>query len=92
MDIRMNAGYVITDSVHVGDMEFVLGVSNTAPAQFVTWACKGDDNYFWGHYQTDYIAAVRDLLARASQELELVERQQTRQIQQPQKTEKERER
>jgi hypothetical protein len=26
MTFRMNAGYIITESVHVGEMEFVLGV------------------------------------------------------------------
>ncbi len=30
MNIRMNAGYIITDSVHVGEAEFVLGVHSTA--------------------------------------------------------------
>ncbi len=30
MNIRMNAGYIITDSVHVGEMEFVLGVHSIA--------------------------------------------------------------
>lgn len=28
MDIRMKAGYIITDSIHVGDAEFVLGVNS----------------------------------------------------------------
>ena len=33
MDYRENAGYIITDSCHVGDSEFVLGVHLTsAPA------------------------------------------------------------
>ena len=27
MDVRMNAGYIITDSVHIENTEFVLGVS-----------------------------------------------------------------
>ena len=30
MDYRENAGYIITDSCHVGDSEFVLGVHLTA--------------------------------------------------------------
>ena len=38
MNIRINAGYIITDSIHVGETEFVLGVHSTAPSQFVTWA------------------------------------------------------
>ena len=40
MSIRINAGYILTDSVHVGEMEFVMGVHSKAPSQFVTWACK----------------------------------------------------
>ena len=40
MDYRENAGYIITDSCHVGDSEFVLGVHLTAPQQFVTWKCR----------------------------------------------------
>ena len=48
MNIRINAGYIITDSIHVGETEFVLGVHSTAPSQFVTWACKNGTDYFWG--------------------------------------------
>lgn len=70
MNFRMNAGYIITDSVHVGEMEFVLGVHSTAANQFVTWACKDGNNYFWGHYHDDLLSATKDLLARATQELE----------------------
>ena len=43
MDYRENAGYIITDSCHVGDSEFVLGVHLTAPQQFVTWKCSNRD-------------------------------------------------
>ncbi len=50
MDYRENAGYIITDSCHVGDSEFVLGVHLTAPQQFVTWKCTGRTDYYWGHY------------------------------------------
>lgn len=70
MDIRMNAGYIITDSVHVGEMEFVLGVSSYVSSQFVTWACKDGKDYYWGHYHDDLLSATKDLLDRATQELE----------------------
>ena len=53
-----------------------MGESTTDPAQFVTWACKDGDNYFWGHYMTDKLAALRDLLDRAGEELSLLETQQ----------------
>lgn len=68
MNLRMNAGYIITDSVHVDEMEFVLGVHSTASKQFVTWACKDGNNYFWGHYFNDLMAATKDLIYRAEQE------------------------
>ena len=77
MNFRMNAGYIITDSVHVGEMEFVLGVHSIAVNQFVTWACKDGKDYFWGHYHDDLLTATKDLLARATQELEFCLRENT---------------
>ena len=71
MKIRMHAVYIITDSVHVGEMEFVLGVHSIASNQFVTWACKGGNDYFWGHYHSDLLSATKDLLERATLELDL---------------------
>ena len=49
MDYRENAGYLITDSCHVGDSEFVLGVHLTEPHQFVTWKCTNQTDYYCGH-------------------------------------------
>ena len=48
MNIRTNANYIITDSIHIGNKEFVLGVHSTAPSQFVTWECMGGNDYNWG--------------------------------------------
>ena len=81
--MRANAGYAITQSIHIGNTEFVLGESSTDPAQFVTWACRDGDNYFWGHYMTDKLAALRDLLDRAGEELSLLEMRQTQKQQKP---------
>ena len=39
----------------------------------MTWECKDGDNYYWGHYMTDKLAALRDLLDRAGQELSVLE-------------------
>ncbi len=70
MDYRENAGYIITDSCHVGDSEFVLGVhlhrpSSLSPGNAVT----GRKQLFWGHFQRpDYRAegfAERELEERA---------------------------
>ena len=58
MNMRMNAGYIITNSVHVGRTEFVLGVHSTAPSQFVTWACKDGKDYYWGHYHSDLLSQL----------------------------------
>ena len=60
MDYRENAGYLITDSCHVGDSEFVLGVHLTEPHQFVTWKCTNQTDYYWGHYFSDLFSAQKD--------------------------------
>ena len=41
MDARINEGYVITDSIHVGETEFVFGKLDSKIPMYVTWACKG---------------------------------------------------
>lgn len=73
MNVRTNAGYIITSSVHVGESEFVLGVSTKALGQFVTWKCSGGNDYYWGHYFSDQFAAEKDLVARAQEEIEILE-------------------
>ncbi len=75
MDYRENAGYIITDSCHVGDSEFVLGVHLTAPQQFVTWKCTDRKDYYWGHYFSDLFSAQKDLVARAQEEVQCLEEQ-----------------
>ena len=75
MDYRENAGYIITDSCHVGDSEFVLGVHLTAPQQFVTWKCTDQKDYYWGHYFSDLFSAQKDLVARAQEEVQCLEEQ-----------------
>ena len=70
MDARINEGYVITDSIHVGETEFVLGKLDSTIPMYVTWACKGGDNYYWGHYFSDPLDAKKDLLDRAVEEVD----------------------
>lgn len=67
--MRTNAGYTITDSIHVGGVEFVLGEQPNSK-QFVTWECKDGDNYYWGHYFDSLPTAKLDLLTRARGALE----------------------
>lgn len=73
MSIRINAGYVITDSIHIGEAELVLGVNMKAPGQFVTWKCSDGKDYYWGHYFCDQFAAEKDLVARAQEEIQYLE-------------------
>ena len=47
---RTNAGYTITDSVFIGNVEFVIGHNPSYSTPYVTWECKNGDNYYWGHY------------------------------------------
>lgn len=71
MNERKNAGYTITDSISIGNAEFVIGENHTSMGtQYVTWECKNGNNYFWGHYLTERRNAERDLLERAQKELE----------------------
>lgn len=67
--MRTNAGYTITDTIHVGEVEFVLGERRSGK-QFVTWECKDGDDYSWGHYFDSLTAAKLDLLTRAREALE----------------------
>jgi len=70
MEKRINEGYTITDSIHIGKAEFVIGENQTKyGTQYVTWECKDGNNYFWGHYINDRRAAEVDLLERAQREL-----------------------
>lgn len=76
--MRENQGYIITDSILIEDMEFVVGESATAPDSFVTWRCKNGNDYFWGRYFSDRLAAKRSLLGRAGHELQHQERMRER--------------
>ena len=75
MSERKNAGYTITDSLHIGKAEFVIGEHSKVPSPYVTWECSEGVNYFWGHYFADRRAAEKDVLTRAQQELEFCEQQ-----------------
>ena len=60
---------------------------------YVTWACKGGNNYYWGHYFSDPLEAKKDLLIRANEELEYqMERQARASERQPKEPDKECER
>lgn len=75
MTERRNAGYTITDSIHIGKAEFVIGEHPKAPSPYVTWECSDGDNYFWGHYFPDRRSAEKNLIERAQAELSFAMRQ-----------------
>lgn len=83
MDTRINEGYTISDSIQIGETEFVLGRSSGAFTMFVTWACRGGDYYYWGHYFSDLLEAKKDLLDRAGEELEVEMERRARAAQTP---------
>ena len=68
MEKRVNQGYEIVQSIEVGTSEFVLGVSQYHPEQFVTWKCSGKTDYYWGHYTDSLLKATKDLCERALEE------------------------
>lgn len=51
---RTNQGYEIIQSIEVGNAEFVLGVHQTLPEQFVTWKCSQKSDYYWDIIRTAY--------------------------------------
>ena len=62
---QVNEGYVIIESVTVGNARFVIGENpNNQAAPYVTWQAnvKNDpNNFFWGHYCATKLGAVADL-------------------------------
>lgn len=77
-DIRTNAGFVITNSISVGNAEFVMGVNMKNPDNFVTWKCSGGSDYYWGHYTDSLLKATKDLCLRALEEVQYLEQRQER--------------
>lgn len=62
---RINENYLITDSISVGGVEYVLGVHTNHQNMYVTWECIDGDDYRWGHYHNSEVKAKADLLNRA---------------------------
>ena len=65
MEERINQGFKIIQSITVGNSEFVLGENMKCPGKFVTWQCRDGTDYFWGHYISGRLYAVKDLYERA---------------------------
>src|SRR5574344_1850795 len=69
---QVNEGYVIIESVTVGNARFVIGENpNNQAAPYVTWQAnvKNDpNNFFWGHYCATKLGAVADFGRRITEE------------------------
>lgn len=74
MEWRKNAGYIITNSITIGDSEIVLGVHEKLADHFVTWECTNKNNYFWGHYFTSLLSAQKDFCERGLHKVQFCER------------------
>ena len=69
MDRRTNADYVITHSMQVGEVEFVLGVHMKQTSQFVTWECCCGSSYYRAHYTDNLLEAQKDFCERVLNEI-----------------------
>ena len=77
MDFRKNAGFIITNSMTVGESEIVLGVHEKHPNMFVTWECSDKNSYYQGHYFDNLLSAQKDFCKRDVEKAKFYEQQHT---------------
>ena len=85
MEWRKNAGYLITNSITIGESEIVLGVHEKIPNYFVTWECFGQESYYWGHYFADLLTAQKDFLERSLNKVKFYEMNKTKKKSEPER-------
>ena len=67
--MRENSGYIIIYAYRLnGNEEIVLGKSKSEN-MFVTWMCRNQTDYYWGHYTQDEITALEDMVNRIKAEV-----------------------
>lgn len=67
--MRENSGYIIIYAYRLNENEeIVLGKSKSAN-MFVTWLCRNQTDYYWGHYTEDEITALEDMVNRIKAEV-----------------------
>ena len=71
--MRLYNNCIITDSIHIGETEFVLGVSTTAPGQFITWKCRDAKHYEDPEHFTALAVAQKSIVQRAQEEITRIE-------------------
>lgn len=68
---RYNAGYQITDHMHLEGSHFALGHNPDAPAPYAVWRTNEDLSEFqWGRYFAHKHAAIADMVLRSTYQLE----------------------
>ena len=68
MEKRTHKNYDIIQTIAFPDEEYVLGIKAINDKnEYVTWCCVNKKDYHYGHYFSDYKAAVKDLYERAQQ-------------------------
>ncbi len=73
MENRENIGFKIISSMEIGNVEIVLGARDGVLPQYVTWECRGGNDYYWGHYFSDLTAAQKDFCNRAFEKIKIRE-------------------
>lgn len=67
--MRENCGYIIIYAYRLNENEeIVLGKSKSANT-FVTWLCRNQTDYCWGHYTENEIEALEDMVDRIKEEV-----------------------
>ena len=69
---RINVNYVITESIKINNIEYVLG-KHQLTEKYVTWY-YANKTYYYGHYIDDYKTAKIDLYTRVVDEMEYSKR------------------
>jgi len=71
--MRMYSNHILTDSIHIGSTEFVLGVSVSVANQYITWKCRDTRHFEDAHVTSSLIDAQKDLIQRAQEEITRLE-------------------
>lgn len=71
--MRLYENCIITDSIHIGETEFVLGVSTTMPGQFFTGKCREAKHYDEPQRFTALSDAQKSVVQRAQEEITRIE-------------------
>ena len=61
--MRRNEGYDIIVSVPL-NREYEIVIGENADGRYVVWTCRNSNDYFWGHYVSNYKQALKELIRK----------------------------